>query len=362
MGFIAGLLILFTAGGGISYAAEGSLPGDTLYPVKVHVNEKVQSALALSDESEARLQTRLVERRLHEAESLAENNELNEERKDALELRINEHGEIFEKHAHDLEVSGKSDVALGVRERLSNALLAHQDILTFIDERANAGQISTGQAALLRAHVNHSIEIIKAHNPQVSATSTLSGSLHTASSSSNWSEGVAREYRKNADAALIALASVRKHSDLSDDLTVYIRNESEAARAAFDRGEAHLLNKQYKDAALEYHNADRIATRARVRISAALHLGPVSFSTHTELRDVEDREIDHTSSTEQSDMHNDSKSKHLEDEHGDDTHEETDESHMMSSDETAEIHTSGKVDVVDDDIEVEIDTHGSLDL
>ena len=55
---------------GIAYAAEASLPGDGLYPVK-QVIEQVQLGLALTPQDEAELLVRLSEERLREAEQLS---------------------------------------------------------------------------------------------------------------------------------------------------------------------------------------------------------------------------------------------------------------------------------------------------
>ncbi len=65
------LVLALTVGTGTSYAAEGALPGDTLYPVKIRVNESVQGALAVSDEAKVAWHATRVERRLAEAEALA---------------------------------------------------------------------------------------------------------------------------------------------------------------------------------------------------------------------------------------------------------------------------------------------------
>lgn len=64
---IAAILLV---GGGTSFAAQGSVPGDMLYPIKVGVNENVRSALAVTAESEARLQAQLLTERVREAEEL----------------------------------------------------------------------------------------------------------------------------------------------------------------------------------------------------------------------------------------------------------------------------------------------------
>jgi len=65
------LVIALLVTGGASVAAESSLPGDVLYPVKINVTENVKSMLALSDESEAKLHSELAAKRIEEAEALA---------------------------------------------------------------------------------------------------------------------------------------------------------------------------------------------------------------------------------------------------------------------------------------------------
>ena len=50
-------------------AAEGSVPGDALYPVK-RVNERAQLMLTFTDSREAKLRTELLERRIVELEKV----------------------------------------------------------------------------------------------------------------------------------------------------------------------------------------------------------------------------------------------------------------------------------------------------
>ncbi len=55
---------------GTSFAAQGAVPGDFLYPIKTEVNENVRSAFAFGTNAEARLQADLLEERLEEAQTL----------------------------------------------------------------------------------------------------------------------------------------------------------------------------------------------------------------------------------------------------------------------------------------------------
>jgi len=121
------ILALFV-GGGASFAAEGSIPGDILYPVKVNVNEKVGSWVRLSDEAEARWNVRLVEERLIEAEELAANGKLDADARVRLEAN-------FERHANKVEsrISALSDAdakaAADIVSNLKTSLSAHDRIL-----------------------------------------------------------------------------------------------------------------------------------------------------------------------------------------------------------------------------------------
>jgi len=64
------MLVIIIIGGGTSYAAESSLPGDLLYPVKIHVNESVVSDFSFTALSQAKWAVQKVKRRLAEAKAI----------------------------------------------------------------------------------------------------------------------------------------------------------------------------------------------------------------------------------------------------------------------------------------------------
>ncbi len=90
------VILILGVGVGTSYAAEGTVPGDTLYPVKIHVNESVQTALAVSDEAKIDWSIRQVHRRLDEAEKLAYRGALSEEKRSEIEARIEKSAARFD--------------------------------------------------------------------------------------------------------------------------------------------------------------------------------------------------------------------------------------------------------------------------
>ena len=88
---LAGLLLFVLAGTSTVSAAQGALPGDLLYPVKVSINEKVEVALAPTPAAKAQVQVRLAERRVDEARELSVRGRLDEKTAKILTDDFDEH-------------------------------------------------------------------------------------------------------------------------------------------------------------------------------------------------------------------------------------------------------------------------------
>jgi len=87
--FAASVFALALASGvGLSQAAEGSLPGDWLYPIKTKVAEPVARALTSDRRQQFDLEAEILEKRLHEAETLIKEKELDEDRKEQIKIEI----------------------------------------------------------------------------------------------------------------------------------------------------------------------------------------------------------------------------------------------------------------------------------
>jgi hypothetical protein len=70
------LVVAAALGGGTAAVAEHSLPGEPLWNFKIHVNEGVRSAMAVSDEAQAKWDIAVLETRLNEAKELAADDKL----------------------------------------------------------------------------------------------------------------------------------------------------------------------------------------------------------------------------------------------------------------------------------------------
>jgi len=150
--FAAIAIILAVAlSGGVTYAAEGALPGDALYPIKVRINEEVRAALATSAEADADWDARRVERRLEEAAVLAATGELDAETRVHLEERFAVHAERVKARVEKLEQAGKVEQAERVFERLAVSLQVHERILDeIIAAAAGTGKVEIEVKPLVR--------------------------------------------------------------------------------------------------------------------------------------------------------------------------------------------------------------------
>ncbi len=126
---LATILVLLT-GTGTAFAAENTVPGDSLYGIKVHVNEPVRGALAVSTEARANWEAKVAERRLDEASRLAAKGELKADVETNLEARFKAQAEKIKTRIEKLEASGKNEAAANLSARLESAIQIHQEILT----------------------------------------------------------------------------------------------------------------------------------------------------------------------------------------------------------------------------------------
>lgn len=114
-------LALMVATGGTAYAAQQSLPGDALYPVKLHVNENVRSAFAVGANAEAELQADLLETRVEEAVALEARGELSGDVAANVATRL----EAQARETRDAAMAADADVQTEIRTELATSLGAH---------------------------------------------------------------------------------------------------------------------------------------------------------------------------------------------------------------------------------------------
>ncbi len=84
--------------GSVAYAAEGSLPGDPLYAVKIHVNEVIASQLYVGNDGQAMWAVHALQRRTQELEQLAKQPHVDDTRWVAMEQAASSAAADVERH------------------------------------------------------------------------------------------------------------------------------------------------------------------------------------------------------------------------------------------------------------------------
>ncbi|ALM10390.1 MAG TPA: hypothetical protein DEB30_01735 [Candidatus Peribacter riflensis] len=116
--------IVLLAGGGMAYAAEGSMPGDLLYPIKVHITEPVISGLSITSARRAQWTIRTIERRLDEANTLDQESD-SDDRGATLRSQMEENAVSLQKYLHSLPAEERK----AIRRDLLLELTQHQKSL-----------------------------------------------------------------------------------------------------------------------------------------------------------------------------------------------------------------------------------------
>ncbi len=122
---IGGILI----GGTVSFAAEGALPGNVLYPVKTELNERVRSVVAVTPEAKAEWDIKLVERRLSEVKEVSALDTVPLETKEVARENVRKYTDRVEKRIAEFDDNDDEENALMVAENLARVLRTHETMI-----------------------------------------------------------------------------------------------------------------------------------------------------------------------------------------------------------------------------------------
>lgn len=85
---LAMLAICLFVGAGVTFAAESSLPGDVLYPVKIYVNEPVKAVTKVTPKAKAKYEEEKVIKRLGEVEELVKKGKFDDKKRTQVEREV----------------------------------------------------------------------------------------------------------------------------------------------------------------------------------------------------------------------------------------------------------------------------------
>lgn len=149
------VVLLLSITGGVSAVAEDALPGDSLYSMKVNVNEQVKGFVAVTPEAKARLAVETTERRLQEAVILSSQGKLTDERKQIIQGQLGKNATDVKNSVATLVASNNISVAQEVAINFGASLKTHELILETLakneDDLQNASTTNVTATSSLNA-------------------------------------------------------------------------------------------------------------------------------------------------------------------------------------------------------------------
>lgn len=272
-------IVILLALGGTSFAAEKTLPGDVLYPVKLSVNEHVQGWLSVSDEAKANWETVLANRRLSEAENLAVKSKLDAETEAQIQTNFENHTKkVQERIAKLANIDAK--VAADIAANLQTSLEAHNRILLNIRKSKDGDDKSNSTLVLkIRSETKDtSDDRVKSEDKVKSGPdvqTAAEGRLKSA-------ENKLREVQKFIE---------NKKADISAETLVQIQAQLKVATDLIVQGKAKLEAKAYGEAFILFGQAKNKAQEIKLLLEAKTHLEDKEDS------DDEDSDLDKKSSS-----------------------------------------------------------------
>lgn len=122
------IIVLF---GGTAFAANYALPGETLYSMKVKVNEEIESWVALTPDANLRFEQVKAERRLEEAEKLTvKKKKITPKAKAQIKENFSKNATKVKEIVTELAASGESTKAAEVKAEFEGKLTAHSVVLS----------------------------------------------------------------------------------------------------------------------------------------------------------------------------------------------------------------------------------------
>ncbi|MFA7309986.1 MAG: DUF5667 domain-containing protein [Candidatus Paceibacterota bacterium] len=283
------LALVFVVGIGTSYAAEGAMPGDILYPIKINVNETVRGSLAISQSAKADWNTRVMTRRLEEAETLAAEDRLTPVARAVIQTQLIESADRFDRSVNALaRAEDGGTAAATAQSNLEATLDGHERVLTALAAVATSSESIRPILVAVRAQADETgvaRRLIESHI----ASTKGEGMKAAALSKKSKAEGALQQVRTKVSAS-------RRGEDSTSTKAASVSAFN--AEQAITAGDENIKDGDYGQAFGTFQAAIRTAQSAEVhldasrRLNADLNVDVSASSTATTIADDKDKEGD----------------------------------------------------------------------
>lgn len=265
------VVLLLCVTGGFSAFAEDALPGDSLYSLKVNVNEQVKGMVAVTPEAKARYAVETTERRLQEAVILSSQGKLTDERKQILQGQLSKNANDVKNSVATLVASNDISIAQEVAINFEASLKTHELILETLEKANDLQNASTTNNASSTKPVetdNATVEAVvggeagttgsgtttEGINEDVSASTTSTGVSSTTASSTKTDAGIINSSLKsklNEEGGPVTTLMQDIRQEINN--STQVREDLSKKEIAQDSDPVKIIAK-IKDAKIKYSN------------------------------------------------------------------------------------------------------------
>ncbi len=140
--FIIVPLILVLTSGGVVFASQESLPNSPLYPIKVNIVEPIEAVLSFSPESKAKFESNLATKRMLEAETLANQGNLNKTNEKKINDLLEKHTLALNKAINETRKTKSNENVDEIITNFQAGMNAHARVLDYIVVKEDKAVIS----------------------------------------------------------------------------------------------------------------------------------------------------------------------------------------------------------------------------
>lgn len=166
-------LVVAVAGGTtLTYASASALPGDILYPVKIHVTEALEDTLAPTPEKKIFVQKKHIENRIAEIKTLQSHGPINKAQAQQIKEAFVDHTKELNDTINTLQSQGKEEVVIAVTQELIPTLTEFkndQDSLANTQETDGSLPIDTPLTDSIPNNMGDTVTVVE---PTTNSTTT----------------------------------------------------------------------------------------------------------------------------------------------------------------------------------------------
>ncbi len=234
----ATLALFLVLGVGTSYAAEGALPGDALYAVKIGLNERVQGALALSESAKTSWHTARIERRLAEAESLVASGRLTPVAQAEIESRLQSSVKAYDAQVEKLALSEGDAAVAAAHSDLEASLIGHAEVLVALSVESESESTAEPIIRSVISKAEHAQSARSAKEASLTSRQDTEKVRKAALEKQEKARKAIEKVREKASSAFVAATSSARIAEDAADVAERVVSEAEEKFRDGDYGSA----------------------------------------------------------------------------------------------------------------------------